>query len=308
MAHELEVEKPQSLTKRKWFVPVLILVLIVAGLTSYVILLAAFTYVLKSADIYQQTMDLIQQDDQIISVLGLPIEDGFWVTGEMRFDGSRGDAYLTIPVSGSRDSGTLYVVAEKDHGQWTYETLALVLFSSHDVINVLPSYETALPVDPCNNGDPPNEQRLLFITERTKDVFEPIKWQRIDTEKSLIAQSAWLQDGGNAVVLREYASTTCRTVETEVKDYFEEEILKGTVLRSNENLSTRYVCWDTYGSLVLKEYVVKANDENYSLRYWTQPDYNQNIVITIMVFPVQKELELNNFASILYPELVSCQR
>ena len=72
-----------------------------------------------------------------VEALGAPIEEGLLVMGNINLSGSSGEADLTIPLSGPKGNGTLYVVARKSAGQWTFSQLVLVVSESGDRIDLL---------------------------------------------------------------------------------------------------------------------------------------------------------------------------
>jgi len=57
--------------------------------------------------------------------LGVPIEDGLFITGSVEENDSSGTADLEIPVSGVNRSGTLHVTAVKEENTWRLTYLML---------------------------------------------------------------------------------------------------------------------------------------------------------------------------------------
>lgn len=111
----------------KWLVPVGclgVLVLIggfVAGLLTLI-----FT-VIKSSDVYQEAIETARTHPAAIAELGAPIETGWFVSGSVSVSGPTGHADVSIPLSGPKASGTLYGVADKSAGLWTFSVLELEL-------------------------------------------------------------------------------------------------------------------------------------------------------------------------------------
>ena len=56
-------------------------------------------------------------------MLGTPVTDGIFMSGQINTTGSTGNASLDIPISGPKGKGNLYVEATKSAGVWTYTTL-----------------------------------------------------------------------------------------------------------------------------------------------------------------------------------------
>ena len=56
-------------------------------------------------------------------LLGSPINDGMFLSGNTNVNGASGNADLAIPISGPKGKGTIYVAASKSAGRWSYTTL-----------------------------------------------------------------------------------------------------------------------------------------------------------------------------------------
>jgi hypothetical protein len=79
---------------------------------------------LKSSDAYQIAVQAAQNDPRVIAQLGEPIRPGWWMSGSVETSGSSGSADLQIPISGPQGSATVYAVAERRGGAWTFQVLA----------------------------------------------------------------------------------------------------------------------------------------------------------------------------------------
>jgi hypothetical protein len=107
----------------KWFVP--------TGCLGILLLAASFVFVIisivfgamKSSDAYKIALAKAQADPRVVNALGFPITDGFFVSGKTNVSGSSGQADLTVPISGPKGRGTIYFVASKFAGEWTFSKL-----------------------------------------------------------------------------------------------------------------------------------------------------------------------------------------
>lgn len=108
-------------------------VLFVGGIFALV-----FTAI-KSSDAYKHGIEVATHDPRVGNALGTPIAEGWFVSGNINVSGSSGNADLAIPVAGSHAKGTLYVVAKKSAGQWTYQTLELKVDGQEARIDLLPA-------------------------------------------------------------------------------------------------------------------------------------------------------------------------
>ncbi|MGA7613780.1 MAG: cytochrome c oxidase assembly factor 1 family protein [Thermoanaerobaculia bacterium] len=107
----------------KWAVPVgcLIVVILAAAAVGGLVLALASSF--KSSDVYKMAMTQLRHNASAVEHLGEPIDPGWWVSGSMNVNGASGSADLEIPVHGPKDSGKLYLEAEKHAGQWTFKSL-----------------------------------------------------------------------------------------------------------------------------------------------------------------------------------------
>ena len=109
----------------KWFVPtgcMTLLLLVVVFVVS--IVFVVFT-ALKSSDVYQTALARAKADSRVTAALGSPIEAGFFVSGSTHVTGPSGEAELSIPIAGPNGKGTIYAVAEKSAGKWSFSKLAV---------------------------------------------------------------------------------------------------------------------------------------------------------------------------------------
>jgi TonB family protein len=111
----------------KWMLPVGCLGLILAG----VLLVGGIVFVamsaIKSSEVYKGALGVVRNHPAAVERLGQPVEDGWFVKGNVKFDASGGSANFEVPVSGPKNSGTLYVRAVSPEGTWMYERLDLAV-------------------------------------------------------------------------------------------------------------------------------------------------------------------------------------
>ena len=121
----------------KWFVPVGCLgTLAMIGVFIALIVTLVFG-MLKSSDAYKMAMENVQNNAVVQATLGTPIEAGMFVGGNISVNGASGQADLSIPISGPKGSATLYVVAEKKAGAWSFATLVVELQDSGERLDLL---------------------------------------------------------------------------------------------------------------------------------------------------------------------------
>src|SRR5919112_3430150 len=111
----------------KWMLPVGCLGLILAG----VLLIGGIVFVamsaIKSSEVYQGALKVAQTHPAVTERLGQPVKDGWFVQGNISYEGGGGNANFEVPVSGPKNSGTLRVSAINHDGAWMYQRLDLVV-------------------------------------------------------------------------------------------------------------------------------------------------------------------------------------
>jgi hypothetical protein len=121
----------------KWLSPrtcVAVLLAIVAFAAGLTIIVEAM---FKSSDAYHEALRRARSSSVVSSALGLPLREGFFVTGNAHFENSSGHAELTIPLSGPRGKGSILVEAAKENGSWTFSTLMVQVEKSGKLIDLL---------------------------------------------------------------------------------------------------------------------------------------------------------------------------
>ena len=100
------------------------------------IVLIVFSAV-KSSDVYKDALAQAKTHPAVIEALGSPVTEGFLVSGNTNVNGASGEANLSIPVSGPKGKGTIYVAARKSLGRWNYSGLVLEIERTHQRIDLL---------------------------------------------------------------------------------------------------------------------------------------------------------------------------
>jgi hypothetical protein len=121
----------------KWFVPLgcfSTVVLFVVFVGSVVLIVFS---AVKSTDVYKDAFARTKVHPAVIEALGSPIKEGFLVSGNTNVNGASGDANLSIPITGPKGKGTIYVAAKKSLGQWNYSGMVLEIAKTHQRIDLL---------------------------------------------------------------------------------------------------------------------------------------------------------------------------
>jgi hypothetical protein len=129
----------------KWFVP--------TGCLGMLLLVAGFVFVIigivfgamKSSDAYKTALAKAKADSRVVNALGSPITDGYFVSGKTNVSGTSGQADMTVPISGPKGKGTIYFVASKFAGQWTFSKLMVEVADTGQRIDLIQDPKTPVP-------------------------------------------------------------------------------------------------------------------------------------------------------------------
>jgi len=92
---------------------------------------------MKSSEVYKEALARAKADSSVIEALGVPIREGFLMSGNTNVNGASGESNLAIPISGPKGRGTIYVSAKKLLGQWNYSGLVVEVGGTHQRIDLL---------------------------------------------------------------------------------------------------------------------------------------------------------------------------
>ena len=123
----------------KWFIPAGCLTLLIMFGAFIAGILGIVEATLKSSDAYKLALAKAQSDPRVAENLGQPVQPGWFMSGNINVSGGSGDADISIPVSGPKGKGTIYVVAKKIAGEWQFETLQVAVEGQPGRIDLLPA-------------------------------------------------------------------------------------------------------------------------------------------------------------------------
>ncbi len=140
MTDQNELIQEKSWWKRnwKWVVPtggcltIIILFIILTGAAVF-----GITKAFSGTEPYQESIAKTQNNEQVIELLGEPIETDGIMQGSINFSNNDGSANIRIPIKGPKGEGTIYVVGEKLDGIWNYSELEVRIDQNNETINLL---------------------------------------------------------------------------------------------------------------------------------------------------------------------------
>lgn len=134
--------EPRSWWSRnwKWIVPVgcLVVILGIAALLGLIgLIFGAVVTGIRSTDVYEEALERVRASPEAVEALGEPIEEKWWISGNIQVNGPSGNADFAVPLRGSKEDGKLYVVAYKQAGRWSMEILELEVKGREERIDLL---------------------------------------------------------------------------------------------------------------------------------------------------------------------------
>ena len=128
----------------KWVVPAGCGAMLAAAVAFVGVVLFAVMTTIRHSDPYAAAVSQARASAAVRHALGVPIREGWFVAGNVNVQlGGSGTASLSIPLSGPKGRGTLYVQATKSAGQWRFSQLVLALKGSDEELDLLDDHPRA---------------------------------------------------------------------------------------------------------------------------------------------------------------------
>ena len=102
---------------------------------------------MKSSQPYVDALEAAQSHPAVIEALGEPIEAGWMLSGNISLNGSSGEADLSFPISGPLGDGTVYVIGDKQAGEWSYSLMEVEIGATGERIDLLGPRPAEQPLD-----------------------------------------------------------------------------------------------------------------------------------------------------------------
>lgn len=108
----------------KWVVPVGgCLTLIIICIVFIASIFFGVTKLMEDSQPYEYAFELINNDEQLIDLLGTPIEKAGVIQGNISWNNGKKEAQMVIPIEGPKDSGTLFIDAYGQGDTWNYREI-----------------------------------------------------------------------------------------------------------------------------------------------------------------------------------------
>ncbi|MEO0525848.1 MAG: cytochrome c oxidase assembly factor Coa1 family protein [Bacteroidota bacterium] len=112
----------------KWVVPAggcLSLILVLVFFIGY--LVYGVSNIFSGSEPYEYAFEKINNDEQIVGLLGAPIEKDGMVKGSINWNNGEKKADMEIPITGPKGTGTLYINASGNGDGWIYHEIKVTI-------------------------------------------------------------------------------------------------------------------------------------------------------------------------------------
>jgi hypothetical protein len=127
----------------------------VCGIVFVVGIFTLLMGAMRGSDVAKEAVARAQSNPLVMQRLGAPINEGWLVGGSINVSPGSGNADLSVPISGPKGKGTVYVAAQKTAGTWTYSLMQAAIEGSSDKIDLLASATAAAPQASVPSPVPP---------------------------------------------------------------------------------------------------------------------------------------------------------
>ena len=108
----------------KWVVPVGgCFVLIIGAILLVASLYFGVSKVMEDSQPYEYALELINKDEQLLEVLGSPIEKDGMFQGNISWKNGDKSAKIIVPIIGPKGEGKLYIDATGEGDTWIYHEI-----------------------------------------------------------------------------------------------------------------------------------------------------------------------------------------
>jgi hypothetical protein len=199
-----------------------------------------------------------------------------------------------------------------------FPAIAMVILSCGTPATAIPT-STPLPtptpkIQPTDNPLPtvtpvcissePTQRDIDRALAYTGDTLSTAEWQKDSSVGEGRVTVTWQNIPLGAVVYLEALIFPCSYEEPDLNAYFSDENWKA-VFANYESYELINEC-KTDDGLRLYEFNTQNQDFDYEIRYWIENDTDTRVIVTMIVFPLESELLMDEYSSMLFPDYSTC--
>ena len=134
--------RPATHWKRNLALGVLALVFLFVAFVGGIFFIVETSF--RHSDCYIQGLARAQSNPMVIEKIGQPVTAGWLASGSINVSGPSGNADISIPITGPKGKGSIYVLAKKSAGEWNFQRLEVEIEGEDPRIDLLKT-ETSAP-------------------------------------------------------------------------------------------------------------------------------------------------------------------
>ena len=159
-------------------------------------------------------------------------------------------------------------------------------------------------VTPVCISSEPTQRDIDRALAYTGGIFNTSEWQKSDgVDESRVAVT-WQNAPLGAVVYLEAIIFPCGYEEPDLNKYYSDENWKA-IFQNYERYELIDECKRNDG-LRLYEFKTQNQGFEYEIRYWVRNDTDTRVISTMIVFPLESKLLLDEYSSMLFPGYSTC--
>ena len=159
-------------------------------------------------------------------------------------------------------------------------------------------------VTPVCISSEPTQRDIDSALAYTGDTLSAAEWQMDSSVGEGRVTVTWQNTPLGAVVYLEALIFPCSYEEPDLNAYFSDENWKA-VFANYESYELIDEC-KTDDGLRLYEFNTYNQGFDYEIRYWVENDTDTRVIVTMIVFPLESELLLDEYSSMLFPDYSTC--
>jgi hypothetical protein len=174
----------------KWFVPTGCLTLIAMMVLFVACIVFLVFSVMKSSDAYKIAVARAKSDQRVVAALGTPIKEGMFSSGKTNVTGPSGEADIAIPISGPKGKATIYAVATKSEGRWSFSKLDVKIERTGETIHLNETESASNEAGPATKKDAADadvQVKSITLAREDGDELKPVKnFKRADNPEHIV--------------------------------------------------------------------------------------------------------------------------
>jgi hypothetical protein len=172
------------------------------------------------------------------------------------------------------------------------------------VPTVRPTNRPLPTVTPACISAEPAQSDIDRALSYTDDIFDGPDWEKNYTVDQNRVAVTWLNNPQGAIVYLEALIFPCSYEEPDLDKYYSDENWK-SIFQNYESYEMIDEC-KTNDGLRLYEFKTQNQGFEYEIRYWVENDTDTRVISTMIVFPLESEALLDEYASSLFPDYATC--